>query len=149
MFREHHFTKDDGLFLGDNLELEFEVLSDQPELDESDPDFESDARVPEDVTGWEFAFYIRLKDTSPDPPLLEKRSGSPGGVSITGTYSATRSANTQRVIVSIDDSDTDADSDFTQKAKKYRYALKRMNTDFEKVVVRGNLPLLKATTPDE
>lgn len=149
MFREHHFTKEDGLFLGDNFELEFEILSDQPELDESDPDFESSARVPEDVTGWDLAFYVRLKDTSTGEPLLEKRVGSPGGVEVTGTYNATRSVNTQRVVVTVDDADTDADSVFVQKAKTYRYALKRMNTDFEKVLVRGKLPLLKATTPDD
>lgn len=148
MFREHNFTKDDGLFLGDNIELEFEILSDQPELDESDPDFESAARVPEDVTGWEFAFYVKTKDTTADPPLIEKRSGSPGGVDIEGVYNADRATNTQRVVVTLDDSDTDADSGFAQRAKTYRYGLKRMNTDFEKVLVRGKLPLLKATTPD-
>lgn len=149
MFREHDFSRDDGLFLGDNLALEFEILSDQPELDESDPEFESADRVPEDVTGWEFAFYVKLKDTTADPPLIEKRTGSPGGVTIEGTYNADRATNTQRVLVTIDDSDTDSSSDFAQVAKTYRYALKRMNTDFERVLVRGKLPLLKATTPDE
>lgn len=149
MFRDHHFTKDDGLFLGTNFDLEFEILSDQPEFDEDDPDFESASRVPEDVTGWEFAFYVRFKDTSTGEPLIEKRDGSPGGIAIEGTYNPTRSANTQRVIVTIDDQDTDADSVFAQRAKTYRYSLKRMNTDFEKVLVRGKLPLLKATAPDE
>lgn len=149
MFREHHFTKDDGLFLGDNISLEFEILTDEPDLDASDPDFESASRVPQDVTGWEFAFYVKAKDTTADPPLIEKRSGSPGGVDIQGVYNAVRGTNTQRVVVTLDDSDTDASSDFPQKAKTYRYGLKRMNTDFEKVLVRGKLPLLKATTPDD
>ena len=149
MFREHNFTADDGLFLCDNIDLEFEILSDQPELDESDPDFESAARVPENVSGWDLAFTVRLKDTTPDPELIEKRTdASPGGITITGVYNPVRATNTQRVLVTIDDSDTDGDSVFEQRKKTYRYAVKRMSVGFEKVLVRGSLPFLKATTPD-
>ena len=149
MFREHNFTPDDGLFLGDNIDLEFEILSDQPELDEADPDFESPDRVPENVAGWDLAFTVRLKDTTADPELIEKRTdSSPGGITITGVYNAVRATNTQRVLVTLDDSDTDASSPFAQKKKVYRYAVKRMSVGFEKVLVRGNLPFLKATTPD-
>jgi len=149
MFREHDFTKDDGLFLGDNIDLEFEILTDQPELDESDPDFESDARIPENVSGWDLAFMVRLKDTTADPPMIDKRTdASPGGITITGVYNADRLTNTQRVLVTVDDGDTDADSVFVQKKKTYRYAVKRMSVGFEKVLVRGKLPFLKATTPD-
>lgn len=151
-----NFTPEDRLFLGDNIDLEFEILQDDGEpvyLDALDANGNlqpNPDKLPQDVSGWDFAFYVRLKDTSADPPLLELRSDvSPLGISITGTFNADRATNTQRVLVTLDDTDTDSNSSFPQKKKTYRHSLKRMNDDFEKVLVRGNLVLLKATTPEE
>jgi len=92
--------------------------------------------VPINMTGWVLRFDVRKLDASPSPPIL---SFTP---TITGTYSATRSANTQRAIVVVTDEDMNK-----FKAGTYRHSWKRMDDGSETVLAWGNFITQKATAP--
>lgn len=147
---DFNYVKQDRIFLRDDIPLEFEILDpDDGELvylETVNPDgspLPNPNKGVVDVTGWEFVFTVALKDTS--AALIEVWSdASPQQISITGTYNAARATNTQRVLVTLDDSDTDA---LDQKTKTYRYALKRMNVGFERTLASGSIQFRKAPTP--
>lgn len=102
------------------------------------PIYDSDGVTPKDVTGYAFAWVLRKRDADPDPAILEKTSAA--GIAITGTYSADPDANTQRVEVTIADTDTE-DLD----AGTYRHSLKRTDEGSETILAFGNAVLQRAT----
>lgn len=136
---QQDITAEDHWFAGEDKILEFEpLLDDGKEL--TDP-----TKGVEDVTGWSLVFSLKKKDKSPDPALIEKRTGGAGPlavINIVGVYNISRAANTQRIQVIILDDDTDALKAFT-----YRYSVKRLASGADEVLVFGNAVILKATAP--
>jgi len=132
-------TGPEALVIGDDILLSFEVFQDDLVVD-ADGDYVSG--TPQDVTTWTLAFYVRKNDKATGAPLIGKVSGA--GIAITGTYNATHSMNTQRVEVTIADTDTvQDDGTILVAAGKYRHSLKRTNAGSEKTVADGKFVLLE------
>lgn len=110
------------LFVGEDKVLRLELLD--------------AAGVPVNMFGMTLLFDVRAKDTSPDPAILSKTP------SLTGTYNATRSVNTQRAEATVTDDDMNL-----FRAKTYRYSWKRMDAGAETVLARGDFAPEKATAP--
>ncbi len=105
--------------------------------------------VPVDCALWSFSFTVRLHEDSPDPALIEKFSASsPVGISVTGTFNADPTVNTQTVIVHLDDTDTYDPTGSSPQVKvdagRYVYALKRIDDGFETIVAYGKFRLLRS-----
>lgn len=113
---------DGKLFAGGDKTLRFEVLD--------------AAGVPVDVAGWTLVFDVRARDDAPSPALLSKTP------TVTGTYNAVRSVNTQRILVTLLAADTAA-----LGAGVFRHALARLDPGSKDPVAWGNLILQKATQP--
>ena len=142
---QRDFTADDQLFIGDDIRLIFEVFQDDLVVDD-DGNYVSG--TPEDVTGWGLVFMVRFSDTTPVEPLITKSTLS--GITITGTYDAIRASNTQRVEVSILDTDTWSDdpAGLRLKPKNYKHSLKRTDPGSEKVICFGLFVLREVPTRD-
>ena len=136
MAYEQNFDASKHWFIGENKVLEFEVLQDDGKV------ITDTTKAVEDVTTWTMVFSMKKSDIAADPALVEKRTGASAGITITGVYNASRGLNTQRVVVTILDSDTDA-----LKALTYRYSLKRIAAGADAILAYGNIVLLKATAP--
>ena len=131
------FTKEDDLFVGDDIALSFEVFEDDLEVDDEG---EYVSGTPIDVSAWTFLFVVRTTDTTPATAVLTKATSS--GITITGTFDANHTSNTQRVVIAIPDTDTFSDLGAVLiPPKPYRYSLKRTNAGSEKTVARGKFVL--------
>jgi len=93
-----------------------------------------------DPSGWDLEWILRKKDTTPDPPLIFKSTGSPIGIMVTGSPPV--------VEVSLYDTDTAlADgSGVVLKADTYRYSLKRLDDGAETIVTEGDFELMVRPT---
>jgi hypothetical protein len=136
------FTKVNDIIIGDDLAFHFEIF--QSDLVATfDSTLGQDVYVsgtPEDVGAWTFRWELRVKDTSTGVPILSKTTA--GGITITGTYDAVHSANTQRVVVTIADTETYSDAGAVLiPPKTYVYSLKRDDPGSEKTVVYGKFVL--------
>jgi hypothetical protein len=103
--------------------------------------------VPVDVSGWAIGWTLRKKPGTTDPPLIHKEIGSPGGITVVGTFNADPEVNTQRVEVLLEDSDTydpGADPALSIKPGLYSYALKRLDDGSEGILAWGTFTLLQA-----
>lgn len=136
------------LFIGEDKALTFEIF-DQAGLtdDELEAAIEAGTATMQDVSGWAFEFLVRLKDTTTGAALINKDSGSPTEIEVTGTYNATRATNTQRVVVHLFDTDTAAadGSAVLLAPKTYRYSLKRTDAGAETILAYGDFELMQAT----
>ena len=100
----------------------------------------------EDVATFALRWEMRKTTTGKDPyraqgaSVLSKTSALAGGITVTGVYNSTRAINTQRVIVTIDDIDTEA-----LAGGRYVCALKRTDAGFEAVLSHGVVELLVAS----
>lgn len=138
MAHQRHFTASDGLIIGDDIQLSFEVFDDDLVVDD---DGAYVSGTPVDVAAWTFAFNVRTTETTLTTPVLSKDTSS--GITITGTFSATPASNTQRVLVAIADTDTYSDVGVVLvQPKTYYYSLKRTNAGSEKTVAFGKFVLL-------
>lgn len=99
--------------------------------------------IPVNIAGWTIVFDVRLKDNSTGTALLSIDA------TITGTYSATRSVNSQRarVVVTDDDMHQFKGSNLPEGAKTYRHSWKRTTSGSETVLCRGDFAPEKATAP--
>lgn len=129
----------DMLFVGDDKNLEFEI-------------FTSDGvagGTMQNVTGYGLRFDLRKGVSDADPPVLTKTTGS--GITITGAFNAVRATNTQRVVVAIEDTDTEDlvagyyNSSGTWVPHKYQYTLKRTDAGSETTLAFGFVTLRKGT----
>ena len=84
--------------------------------------------TPVDMSGWTVLFDVRTSDTA-SSALASKTA------SITGSYNATRTSNTQRAVVTLTDDDL-ASTIFSEKT--YRYSLKRTDAGSETVLNYGD-----------
>lgn len=141
MAYERNFTKDDDLFVGDDIRLEFEVFDDDLVVND---DGEYVSGTPLDVSGWSLSFAVRRGDTATGTPQISKATGG-DGITITGTFDAVRADNTQRVAVAIADTDTFSDAGVVLVSPStYRYSLKRTNAGSEKTIAFGKFVLRMA-----
>lgn len=150
MALEQDITAEKRIFLGEDKRVEFPIY-DQTDLTDEEllAEIAAGTATPLDVSGWELLFDIRKKDNTADPAIIEKTTGSPGGITVIGTWDASQSVNTQRIRVLLDDTDTydpTASPDVVVKKGTYRYALKRMDDGSETVLVFGKFVFLQATT---
>lgn len=136
------FTKVNDIIIGDDLEFQFEIFKSDlvATFDATTGQDVYVSGTPEDVSLWLFRWELRVKDTSTGTPILSKILGS--GITITGTYDADHAANTQRVVVTIADTETYSDADVILiPPKTYVYSLKRDDPGSEKTVVYGKFVL--------
>jgi hypothetical protein len=124
----YDFTEDAHIFLGEDKILRFLVV-----------DVEGN---PENVGDWAMTWVLRTSDKAVDPAILTKSTGG-SGITVTGTYSGTLASHTQRVLVTLLDTDTDAASGV--KPKTYRYSLKRTDDGFETILAYGDFVIRKVT----
>lgn len=106
---------DDDLFIGEDKTIRLEVL-------------DADG-IPVNIAGWTLHLDVKLIDRAEDPSLLLLVG------SVTGTYNASRTVNTQRCLFIVSDDDLDGD-DIT--GRKYRYSTKRTDAGDETVITFGN-----------
>lgn len=111
-------------FIGEDKTLSFEV-------------YDSTGVTMQDVTGWAIQWVLR-KMLDDDAIQLNKATGG-SGISITGTYNSDRATNTQRVVVTVADTDTD-----NMQPGLYHHALKRTTDTAETVLSYGTVHLKKA-----
>lgn len=136
------------MFVGEDKDLEFEIFDQAGRTDEElEEAITAGSATMQDVTSWDFEFLVRLKDKTTGAALIDKNSGSPVEIEVTGTYNATRATNTQRVVVHMFDTDTASEdgSSVTLAPKTYRYSLKRSDTGSNTVLAWGDFELLEAT----
>lgn len=136
-----NITADDRFYFDTDRVIEFAIYAGTPTIDE----IEASTAVPQDVAGWTFAFQVRKK-VSDALPKIDKQSGD--GISIIGTYNVDPDINTQRVQVTIEDSDTYDPTPASGAAVDlapgdYVYALKRLGEGTETILVEGTFTLLK------
>lgn len=118
-------TIDSAWFTGEIKTLEFEIL-------------QRDKQTPLNCTGLNFSFMLKINEGDLDAAALLTKSGS--SVTVSGTYNADRSVNTQRVNVSIAANDTRVIPGWTiDNNLVYWHELKR--TDVETVVSQGTVHL--------
>lgn len=136
-------TADDEVFFDTDMQIRVAVYEGNPTAAQ----IAANLATPVDVSGWSLAFVVRKKPNSANPPLIEKATGSPGGITVTGTFDANPELNTQRVVIQIDDTDTyDEALETPVKVKEgdYAYALKRTDDGSETVLAYGKFKLLRA-----
>ena len=96
-----------------------------------------------DVSLYAMSYALRRRNSDDDPALISKTTGA-GTITVTGVFNATPASNTQRVLVSILDTDTDG-----LDPGSYMHSLKRTDDGFETVMMYtdSNTPavLTKAT----
>lgn len=130
-----------SVFLGTDNTLTFTAWQQNSETDaELTAAIAAGTAVPKDVTGWATSLVVRSSDTDTSTATLTA-SGS-----VTGVYNATPASNTQRIVVTIADTDIpqyDGATGLTPGT--YRYALKRTDDGSEQVIAYGNFKLLPAT----
>ena len=128
------------IFLGEDVSVKFQIGNDDATLDTID----AGTATMVDVSGWAMTFIVRTSDTTLNAALITKTTGS--GITIAGSFNATASVNTQRVVVSIEDTDIPAyDGSTGLRPKTYRYSLKRTDAGSEKILAFGNFVLSEAT----
>ena len=117
-------------FAGEDKTLSYEVLGEG---------------AMEDVAGWALAWELRPIVVGREPyraqgaSVINKTTAAGDGITITGTYNANRSANTQRVVVAIGDTDTEE-----LAGGRYVCSLKRTDAGLEAVLSHGTVELLVA-----
>jgi hypothetical protein len=130
MSYESNIAASDLLFAGEDKTLSYEV-------------FAAEGETMEDVSSFTLQWELRPITVGKAPyrsqgeTVVTKTTGD--GITITGTYNADRATNTQRVIVMIADTDTEA-----LAGGRYVCALKRMDAGLEAVLSHGTVELLVA-----
>lgn len=120
-------------FAGEDKTLSYEV-------------FAADGVAMENVEGFALEWSLRKTIIGSDPfraqgaaVLTKTTTLSPGGIAVTGVYNSVRATNTQRVTVTIADTDTEGLS-----GGKYVCSLKRVDAGVEAVLSHGVVEVLVA-----
>lgn len=118
---ESNITAAHRLFKGTDKRIRFHV-------------FGQDGKTPLDVADKAMAFVVSKTDKG--AALITKTTDD--GIEVDGAFDADPALNEQRVIVTLDDIDTDA-----LKSLVYRYGLKVTDEGEEDVLAFGNFTLLQ------
>lgn len=119
-----NITRDEKWYLGEDKVLRFAVYEDNT------------LATPIDVAA--FALSWKLTTRPGATATLTKTTAVSGGITVTGVFNATPALNTQRVLVAVDDTDTDA-----LEATTWWHELKRTDAGLEGVIVDGTAQLLQ------
>jgi hypothetical protein len=139
MAYERSVTRDDKLFAGVARTIEFEVFATLAVVDGGT----SAATLMRDASGLAFKWAMAktVRSASPDISLgamvVEKTSAALGGITVTGTFNASRGTNTQRVVVTLEKADTEA-----LAGGAYAHALEITTAGLEDVLTHGTVQLL-------
>jgi hypothetical protein len=134
MSTTRNFTGDDAIFLGDDTAIDFTIYADD------------DQTTIEDVTGWNIAFAVRKSDRTSTALIEKSTEDSPAGIVISGVFNATPATNTQKVTVTVNDTDSydpESSPEVALSAGRYRYSLKRMDAGFETTLARGDFEFVQ------
>lgn len=141
MAYQRDITEDDKVFYDTDQALEFIIADGDPTTEQ----LAAGDYVPIDISGYSLIWVLKRKATS-EVALIEKRTAG-GGISITGTWDADPTANTQRVRVLIDDTDTygpEVSPVQIVAPGTYAHALKRLDTGAETIYTWGSFELILA-----
>jgi len=133
MSYESNIAQTAHFFAGEDKILSYEV-------------FASDGTTMENVSAFKMAWTLRKSIVGQDPHraqgaavITKSTEGSGPGITITGVHNATRATNSQRVIVTILDTDTEA-----LAGGRYVCSLKRIDAGLEAVLSHGVVEVLVA-----
>jgi hypothetical protein len=130
-------TTDDQVFYDTDRILRYTIYTGNPTAAQ----ILAGEAIAEDVSNWSLAWVVRKKVNSPDPPVIQKLStGSPADIAIVGVYDVDPLVNTQRVEVTLHDTDTydpNVSPVVNVKAGTYAYALKRVGDGVETILAYG------------
>jgi len=124
MSMESNITGEAHFFAGEDKLLSYEIFA------------AGSTSLMENVSAFSLRWELRRWGPRGASVLVKSTAGS-GGITITGIYNSAQAVNTQRVIVSIADIDTDS-----LAAGRYACALKRMDDGLEAVLSHGQVDLL-------
>jgi hypothetical protein len=142
-----NITAEHDVYLGEDKRLNFGAVYNQGELtdEQLEAAIADETATPIDVSGWDLIWVLRTTDKNATA-LIEKTSAD--GITIEGTFNASQALNTQKVIVTLADTDSydpDASPAVALRARKYRHSLKRMDDGAETVLASGDFQFLQAT----
>lgn len=92
-----------------------------------------------DVSGWSMSWMVKRKKTLADADKTFEKTTGGGGLAVTGVWNATPASSTQRVVATVEDTDTDG-----LKPGTYYHELKRTGAGVETILSYGELELLAA-----
>lgn len=121
-------TATDRVFIGTDFTRKFAVL---------DYDTDATGATAKDVTGWAVTLDIRKFDKSSTAKLT-------ASLTITGSFNAIASSNTQRLVWTCADTDLTTDL-FGTNGGTYRYSVKRTTDTVETVLQYGDIVIQRAT----
>ena len=127
MSYESNIAATDHLFAGEDKTLSYEVFA------------AGSTTVMENVTGFALQWTMTLGSKNVLTKTTSVVVPNPGGITITGVYNAVRATNTQRVLIAIADTDTEA-----LAAGRYQCALKRLDGGLEAILSHGYAELQAA-----
>lgn len=146
-YRRDYGTTSSRIFLGEDKTLYYTVYEQGDLTDEElDAAIDSGQAVPVNVATFDLMWVLRRKPSASDPALIEKVSFA--GVSVVGVYDADPGANTQKIAVMLEDTDSYDPTSSPAVALSpttYWYSLKRMDAGLETVLVFGKLTFMQAT----
>jgi hypothetical protein len=119
---ESNVTGEDQFFAGEDKILSYEIFA------------AGSTTLMENVSSFDLRWELRRWGPN-GASVVVKTSGN--GIAVAGVYNADRALNTQRVVVSLADTDTDA-----LAAGRYACALKRMDDGLEAILSHGQVDLL-------
>ena len=119
------FESSTDLFIGEDRKYKYAVLS-------------ADRKQAINVAGWTFSWMVKRLATDADSAKLIQKT-SVAGIAIEGLYNAVPSVNTQRVVVTVDDTDSD-----TLVAGRCVVELKRADPGNEVVLHYGPFALRRS-----
>jgi hypothetical protein len=114
-----------SLFVGEDKIINFHVVDEDG--------------VPVDISLWgggEIHFYVRVTDSTADPPILDKTG------SVVGIYNPSVSVNTQRARITL----SEADTNLFRPGRAYRHSLARVTTGAQTVLAWGDFLPQGSTT---
>ena len=138
-------TAADKVFFDTDQLLRFTIYQGNPTIQQ----ILAKQAIPQDVNGWTLSWTLR-KEPKTELPLLLKTIGA--GIEITGNYDVNPDNNTQRVDVTLEDTDTfdpTADPPVVIKPGTYAFALKRLDEGEETILTWGSFELLQAAGWEE
>lgn len=138
MALEFNIALSDYFFLGEDKLLSFTIYQAGTTLAQ----IAAGTAVPEDVTNYGLRWDLRVNVG--DAAAVISKSTADATITITGAYNASQSLNTQRVVVTLLDTDTDDLRTLYPHTDTYRHALKRVDSGSETILSFGTVALQQA-----
>jgi hypothetical protein len=115
-----------ALFIGTDHQFKYPVLD------------EADKTKALDASAWSLSWMLKQSKDDLDAAAKVTKTTS-AGIAVSGTFNVSASSNQQRVIVTIQDTDTDA-----LEAGTYYHELKRMDAGQEAILSYGEMTIRRS-----